>query len=181
MLGSARIKTYLVRIGGTMKKIFLSTVIALQLLIVVSGVSFAHPAAKAVQVPFKGTIQAVETHVINFPNMFVNGSGSGNSTLLGKYSINYESEVNLLTSAGTGLFAHFVAANGDNLYAEGFGQGSPTGDPNITVVTEWLTITGGSGRFAGATGSFTMKRHVSRVTGVTSGKFAGNIVLHQGQ
>jgi hypothetical protein len=167
----------LVRIGGIMKKIFVS--IALVLLIVAASVSFARAATVDVQVPFSGTIQGIESQTVNFPTLNVEGSGSGNSILLGKFSFHYAGVVNLITFAGTGLSAHFVAANGDTIDAEGHGQGTPSG--NITYVKEWYTITGGTGRFAGATGKFILNRQVNKVTGVTSGKFDGTIVLLEGR
>jgi hypothetical protein len=48
-------------------------------------------------------------------------------------------------------------------------------------VVEEHTITGGTGRFAGATGSFTLERLVSTVTGVTDGSFDGSILLQKAQ
>jgi hypothetical protein len=167
----------LVRIGGIMKKIFVS--IALVFLIVVASASFASAATVDVQVPFNGTIQGIESQTVNFPTMYVEGNGSGNSILLGKFSFHYTGVVNLITSAGTGLSAHFVAANGDTIDAEGYGQGNPTG--TISYVKEWYTITGGTGRFAGATGKFILNRQVNKVTGAISGKFDGAIVLPEGR
>jgi hypothetical protein len=46
------------------------------------------------------------------------------------------------------------------------------------MVVETYTITGGNGRFAGASESFTVERLVNTVTGVTSGTFDGSIVIH---
>jgi hypothetical protein len=71
----------------------------------------------------------------------------------------------------------FVAANGDILFVEGTGQGTPTPTPNVDTIVETDTITGGTGRFAGATGSFTLVRLLNLATGVTSGTFDGNIVI----
>ncbi len=160
-----------------MKKIFVS--IALVLLIVVASASFAKAATVDVQVPFSGTIQGIEIQTITFPTMHVDGNGSGNSILLGKFSFHYTGTVNLITSAGTGDSAHLVAANGDTLDAEGYGQGNPTG--TIVYIKEWYTITGGTGRFAGATGQFILNRQVNKITGVTSGNFDGTIELPEGR
>ena len=73
--------------------------------------------------------------------------------------------------------ATFVGANGDSLYAEGWGQSAPTGTPNVITIVETYTITGGTGRFAGATGNFTVERVLNQATGVSSGTIIGNIVV----
>jgi hypothetical protein len=85
-------------------------------------------------------------------------------------------EVNLETITGTGT-GHFVAANGDSLYTVGTGQATPTNEPNVFHVVENLIITGGTGRFAGASGNFTTDRIVDLTTGITSGTISGTIVL----
>lgn len=160
-----------------MKKIFVSTAIVLLLLSVLAGATFAAPALAGKQeLPFKGTLQSVEAYVINFPIMSVTASGSGNATQLGRFTVNYEVEVNLLTLAGIGS-AQFISTNGDSLYAEGLGQAAETGTPGVVNVVEVYTITGGTGRFAGASGNITWKRVVDTNTGVTSGTLSGNIVL----
>ena len=133
--------------------------------------------AATTQLPFKGSIQAVETYDIQFPTLSVDGIGTGTATHLGRYTVTYQVEVDLLTGGGPASF-DFVAANGDVLFARGSGQGSPTQDPDVASIVETLTITGGTGRFAGATGSFSVQRLVSMVTGNTSGSFAGTIVIH---
>ena len=107
--------------------------------------------------------------------MSVTANGSGNATQLGQYAISYEVEVNLETLAGVGS-AQLVAANGDILYANLSGQATPTGTEDVFNVVEEFTITGGTGRFANASGSFTLTREVNITTGVTSGTFSGNIV-----
>ena len=109
--------------------------------------------------------------------MFVTATGTGEATHLGRYTVSYEVEVDLPTGTGSGLSAQYVAANGDSLFAEGSGQATPTDDPSVFVVVEIYTITGGTGRFAGATGSFTETRQVNIATGVTSGTMDGKIIL----
>ena len=48
--------------------------------------------------------------------------------------------------------------------------------PNL-VLAETQTITGGTGRFAGVTGTVVVNRSLDLVTGVTSGTFTGTINL----
>lgn len=158
-----------------MKKLFASTMIALLLLSVLASATLAAPTAGK-ELLLKGTIQSLETYEINFPIMSATASGSGNATQLGLFTVSYEVEVNLLTIAGVGS-AHFIAANGDSLYAEGVGQATPTDVPGVFNIVEVYTITGGTGRFAGASGSITFNRVVDTTSGVTSGTFDGSIVF----
>jgi hypothetical protein len=139
------------------------------------ALTFASPAV-AGNVPLKGTLAAVEIDDVQFPVMNVSGSGTGQSTQLGRYTITFTVAVNLLTGAtlGTGTM-ELVAANGDKVFASFAGQGSPTEDPAIASVVENVTITGGTGRFDGATGSFTLQRLVDLTTGLSTGSFNGTI------
>ena len=112
--------------------------------------------------------------------MYVDTTANGKATHLGRFTVTWEFTVNLLEGSGVGS-AHFVAANGDSLFTTSLGQGNPTETPIINRVVEMHTITSGTGRFAGATGNFTLERLVSTVTGVTSGSFAGTINLQKGK
>lgn len=159
-----------------MKKLFAPTLIAMLLLSVLAIPGFAAPAAEE-QLPFKGSIQAAETYVFDLPTMYVSATGSGNTTMLGKYDFSYQITVDLLTGDGRGGLIEFIAANGDRLYAEGTGYGGPSSTPNFNHVTENYLITGGTGRFIDATGSFTVRRLVSTITGISSGTFEGTIAL----
>lgn len=160
-----------------MKKLLVSTAIAPLLVVSLAGAMLATPAkAEKKDLPFKGTFQAVETYVVNPPIMSVTANGSGNATQLGQYAISYEVEVNLETVAGVGS-AQLIAANGDILYANMSGQATPTGTTDVFNVVEEFTITGGTGRFANASGSFTLHRVVNITTGVTSGTMNGTIVI----
>jgi hypothetical protein len=141
---------------------------------VLAAVGLAGPNAAGKEVPFKGSIHSVETYVTQFPALFVDSSGSGEATHLGRFTVTSEFEVNLLTLAGSGS-AHFIAANGDSLFTDVTGQATPTDDPDVLSIVEEFTITGGTGRFAGATGNFTVERVLD--AGVTSGSFEGAIVL----
>ena len=159
-----------------MKKLSVPMVVALLLGILLVSTTLAAASARK-PLPLKGSIEALETYRVSGPTMFVTATGSGEATHLGRYTVTYEVQVDLPTGTGTGLSAQYVAANGDRLFAEGSGQATPTEDPSVFVVVETYTITGGTGRFAGATGSFTETRRVNIGTGVTSGTIDGNIMI----
>jgi hypothetical protein len=68
----------------------------------------------------------------------------------------------------------FVAANGDALVAEFEGVSAPVA-PGFLYIVETATITGGTGRFAGATGTFVCERLYDISAGTTIGSFKGII------
>ena len=159
-----------------MKKIFVSTAIALLLLIVLASTSFAAPTMSARQLLFKGTLHTVQTQQVVFPTLFVEGMGSGNATHLGLYTMSFQAVSNIPTQTGHSSVT-LVGADGSSLFAEGSGRGTPTESPNIVSIVEMYTITGGTGRFADATGNFIVERLLDRTTGVSSGTLLGTIVL----
>ncbi len=163
-----------------MNKIWVSTMIALVFLYGVTSSALAASKRLKDKLPFAGTLQAQEMYTPDPSGtvIHVNANGSGDATHLGHYAINYQVDVNPLTGAGSNASAHLIAANGDSLFAEGSGQSTPTQTPNVFEVVETYTITGGTGRFANATGSFTVKRQLSTVTGATSGSLSGTILIH---
>ena len=81
--------------------------------------------------------------------------------------------VNTATGAGSGVF-EFTAANGDTVYGTIVGQARLTA-PGVLTILETATIEGGTGRFAGATGSFSIARFKNSVTGETICSFEGTI------
>lgn len=159
-----------------MKKIFGSIAITLLLVIVLASTSFAAPLAGERQLPLKGSVQATETQQVEFPLNFVNLTGSGNATQLGHFKYNLQAVLHIPTLSAT-VSAVFAAADGSSLYAEGTGQGTPTETPGVVSIVETLTITGGTGRFEGASGNITIRRVIDRATLVSSGTISGNIVL----
>jgi hypothetical protein len=127
--------------------------------------------AVAAETPFKGTAYAVETSV----NSSVTRDGTGTATQLGKYTSHATFQVNVLTGQATGV-ATFTAANGDTLSTSVVGQSTPnTIPPTMLSIVEMYTITGGTGRFAGASGSFTMEVTLDLSTHVSNGTFSGEI------
>jgi hypothetical protein len=153
------------------------TRIYLALVVMFVTLAFVGPATAQKGVPFHGTIQGVETDVVTFPTLSVDGSGTGIATHLGRFTVTWEATVNLVDGSGSGS-SHFIAANGDSIFTEGTGQAEPTDTPGVLRIVEIGTITGGTGRFEGATGSFTLERLLDP-TGFTSGSFDGTIVMHK--
>ena len=145
--------------------------IALSLVLVLAG-----PVAAADQVPFKGTLAGTVTITpLDPPFASVLIEGTGNATHLGRYSIEFIATVNQATRQGVGPgLLVFTAANGDTLTAEGMGQATLLA-PGVLSITETATITGGTGRFAGATGSFVIERTFFVAAGLTSGSFEGTM------
>jgi hypothetical protein len=77
----------------------------------------------------------------------------------------------------------FISANGDRLSATSIGGEDQFIPPNISHVSATATIVGGTGRFADATGTFTL-RLVSTIdfasaTASVTGSFEGQINLHK--
>ena len=153
--------------------------ICLPLAAMILTAAFAGPAAAQKQVPFKGTIQGQDTDKgFTSPGMFlVETNGTGIGTLLGQFSFTQEVTVSFANFTDTGS-AHWIAANGDSIYTTVAGSAVP--GPVVFKITEIHTITGGTGRFAGAQGSFTVERThnvepSADGTHVTSGSFHGTI------
>ena len=100
------------------------------------------------ELPFRGSY----TSVIEVPPPSAVGSVEGNATDLGRFTGTVTAEVTGNTA--TGKFT-FTAANGDQLSGTFLGEGVFM-PPNTVTRTERATIENGTGRFAGATGTFTM-------------------------
>jgi hypothetical protein len=164
----------------------LSRVLVAGLALLLAWLPMATPAAAKTDgqhLPFSGSLQAVESDVFNpVPpvSVSVTAQGSGNATRLGRFSYSYTVVLFLNPdNTGTGtLHYDFVAANGDHLFSVGEGVGGPAqGLAATNHVVEQHTITGGTGRFEGATGRFTVDRLISDLTLITTGTITGYIVL----
>ena len=141
-------------------------------------VALARPAVAAKYVPFKGSFHGSETYVFQPTSFLVHGNVTGVATHFGKLTLAYEFTVSLVPDTlGQGIgSAQLVAANGDMLFTTILAQGAPDPDtPGYNRVVEMHTITGGTGRFAGSQGSFTVVRLVERTSGITSGSLEGTI------
>ena len=132
--------------------------------------------AKMNRLPFNGTVQSTETSVTVFPTMSATATGSGNATELGSFTIHYQVEINLLDLSSTET-AQFSGTNGDSLRAEAVGQATENRTPGMLNVVDIYKITGGTGRFDGARGTFTLNRLVSATTGAASSTFEGYLLV----
>ena len=140
--------------------------------------AIAGPLAAAEQVPFKGSLDGVVT-VTPVPGgppttVDVLVEGTGNATQLGQFTLTIPHRVDRATRTASGSY-HFTAANGDTLSADFTGQSMPTATLGVISIAETATITGGTGRFDGATGSFTSERSYDTLLGTTTGSFKGTI------
>ena len=132
------------------------------------------PLAAAQQVPFLGRLDGVVTMTGVPPIVSALVNATGNATQLGQFTLAIPHTVDLRTMTATGSY-QFTAANGDRLIATFKGQGKTTPTPGVIAIVETATVTGGTGRFAGATGGFICQRLFNRVTGKTTGSFQGTI------
>jgi len=114
----------------------------------------AHGVSAATQqVPFKGTFSGTGTASPGerCPALTVEIQGTGNFTHLGQF-ITEQSHCAAPTSLAftDGVFT-FTAANRDQIRGTYLGEFAPL-DPPLFTIDGHFTITGGTGRFAGATG-----------------------------
>ena len=126
-------------------------------------------------VPFIGRLEGFET-ITPIDPQFLSAlmKGTGDATQLGRFTVVHLETVNLLTSTGLASFA-FTAANGDILTADSTGKASPTATPGVVSIVETAFISGGTGRFAGATGSFIVTGSIDFATNLTARSFEGTI------
>lgn len=125
------------------------------LALIIGQAALANLAFGADEVPFKGSDRGgfqlpgacpggnLERVVIN---------GTGHATQLGAYAYAATECFDPVSGAFAGS-STLTAANGDALTGTYEGQVSVTGDPNVIAYEEELEVTGGTGRFAGATGT----------------------------
>ena len=134
----------------------------------------------ATQLPLRGSFTAADQSVIVPPSLLVQGTGEGMSTHLGRFTMTFSAVADLATPTATGTFT-FTAANGDQLRATFVGNAAETVEPAVVSFTETFTIVSGTGRFVGATGTFTMRRiaNINFATGTSTsvGSFDGHINL----
>ena len=124
--------------------------------------------------PLKGSFEGTQTVTPGTPPLAtVAMQGTGTGTLVGRFEIALPHTVNFATASASGI-ATIIAADGSRIVASFTGQAQV--GPIVSIV-EQATVTSGTGRFAGATGSFTIRRTFESATGLTSGTLEGTLQL----
>ena len=158
--------------------------LTLRALAMVIVASFAGPALAGQPLPFKGNLEGlhVSRTPLDPPRFFDVFEATGQATHLGQFDLVIEAVVNFGTRPPTGEgTVTLTAANGDTLVADISGF-SALVEPGLVLITEHAVVDPdrSTGRFAGATGTFTIERladAATGVTGVTAGSFEGTISL----
>jgi hypothetical protein len=140
-----------------------------------TALAFA-PAASAKEIHIAGGIETLEDDVVTPPTMLVQLAGAGYACQLGHYVLSIDETVFLPTLASQGTI-EIDAGGGDKLFGTTVGQGTDTDDPNFVTVVEVNTITGGTGRFKGATGTITVHRLLDVPANSSVGAIVGTIKL----
>lgn len=120
-----------------------------------TSVAVPQPSPVPIQVPFKGSFEASGTATVlpgdRCPDLTVEIRGPGTATHLGRLTTEQSHCATATSLAFTdGLFT-LTAASGDQLRGTYSGNFVPLDPPAFTIDGRF-TFTGGTGRFAGATG-----------------------------
>ena len=164
---------------NNIKRISLMTAIFLTVALVSSAV-------EAGVIRINGTIAGSESDA-PFPNpaegFYVNGSLTSTDTALGPFTLFYSLPAYFAladTPPGNPGGSRLIvgdAANGDSIVACSTGNNPGSCANGDLHLVETNTIVGGTGRYAGARGSFTLDRCLNFDTGETSGTISGTIVV----
>ncbi len=149
-------------------------------------VGLVSSAVEAGGIRFNGTFAGSESFT-PFPDpaegIFVNGSVTSTDTALGPFTLFYSLPVDFAfadTAPGNAGGSRMIvgdAANGDSIVAYFLGRNNGLCDNgDLRHVDPW-TIIGGTGRYAGARGSFTTDQCGNPDTGETTGTIRGTIVV----
>lgn len=143
-------------------------------LALVAVLGLVGPAVAGPPVPFHGVLEGDVTRTPVPPLVQVDIAAEGVATHLGRFTLDVPHLVDPATRTAAGQYL-FTAANGDTLTADFTGQSTPITGTTLLFIEEHATITGGTGRFAKATGGFVAYRVFDTVAGETIGSFAGTI------
>jgi hypothetical protein len=140
-----------------------------------AGVGLAQTAEQSgAELPVRGSFTSV-TELVP-PDPHARGTLTGTASHVGQFVAIFTGIVEGNTAAGTFTL---TAANGDQLSGAWEGVGEFVG-PGQVRLTEEATITGGTGRFAGASGAFTSVRveNISATGGTGNGTLEGHVDLN---
>ncbi len=159
-------------------KTITKTVLYLQMTVLLLTAALAGPAAAGKEVPFRGSFRGLDITDVQFPKLFVDGSASGKASHLGRFTMTYELEVDLLTlpidSFGSSVF---TAANGDSLFTDIVGLATPTENARCRLHCGSAYHHWRYGSIRGRHGEFHQEVHLDLITLVSSGSFDGTIAF----
>ena len=129
--------------------------------------------------PFSGSLTGGTSATFVPPTTLeVTSDLEGTANELGRFTASGLEVVDTTTATSTGNLT-FVAANGDELFTRTVGREIGFTPPNISMIQQEATIIGGTGRFAGASGTFTIDFvqviDFSAGTASLTGSFKGHI------
>jgi hypothetical protein len=133
----------------------------------------AGSALGAEEVPFRGS----DVGGFDLPGSCSDGSlevvlaGTGRATQLGAYAYTANECFDPLSGTFAGA-PTLIAANGDTIVGTYAGQVFATTDPNVITYEEELVISGGTGRFAEATGTL----HVTGVANLATLEYSQRLI-----
>jgi hypothetical protein len=146
-------------------------------------VAVPQQAAAANLVPFRATV--AETFTASpcppIPSLCVTNTGSGQATHLGNIRESTVTVLDLASKPGPGCATDghaerrtttLYAANGDQVTLTATGYSCPTGPTTLSFVDSYV-VTGGTGRFAGASGGGTITGTVDLANGTAVDTFSG--------
>jgi hypothetical protein len=142
-------------------------------------VTLAVPAVA--RITFDGAIQGHEKDTPQGTTQSTFGTVTGIVTNLGQISLTYELTIDLTTGKGKGFGVLLIAKNGDSIFTTTSGQfhlPTPPSPISVPSITETYIITGGTGRFTGATGQFTVERLVGFVDAKMDFTFTGGVIIN---
>jgi hypothetical protein len=113
------------------------------------------------------------------PKNFLNTQeGEGSATLIGPFTTSMTFCVDPTTLEYDNVKGSFVGNNGDSIEFNGFGQVLPSEKEGYDLeFHDTFTITGGTGRFAGASGELVSDSFVKQETQRTDHVWSGTIML----
>jgi hypothetical protein len=138
-------------------------------LVAAAIISLTSAASGTDQVPFRGIVSGSVTSVTPLDQchqlaVAVNG---GNASHMGAFTGTAEFVLDVCNLTYVGSYV-FTAANGDSISGPFSGTLTPTAVPGVFANTEIAFITGGTGRFTGATGTF----HLGGEINLNNGTFS---------
>jgi hypothetical protein len=164
------------RCGSSRRSAVAGLAVPLLLACLAVFVAATTPASARDQVPFNGivsgtiisTVPLDECHVLSEA---VNG---GNAMQLGRFNGTAEFVLNVCDLTYVGSYV-FTGANGDSISGPFTGTLTPTPIPGVFDNNELAFITGGTGRFANATGTFNLGGQIDTNAGTFSLPWQGTI------